>query len=301
MPAYNSEAWIARSIDSVLKQTYIDWELIIINDYSKDRTFQIANDYVEKDQRIRLINLSKNCGVSFARNQGINNSYGEFIAFLDSDDLWHPNKLKCQLAFHDKYPECKISHTNFDLIGQDGPLKIRFKFFNSFFIKKSGLLYRQLIYTNCIGTLTVMVKKEVLIQSDLFDVSQYSLEDQDLWLRISMLGYQFGYINIPLSYYRLHEGGISSDNSKFKTAYIRFLEKHKVKMIESGFYSMALSYYFRYFGRSYFKDKKFDLAFINFKNAVTNNKKFFFLITTLPYCFISFAYCLRAVLSKRFT
>ncbi|EFB2869765.1 glycosyltransferase family 2 protein, partial [Escherichia coli] len=99
MPSYNSEFTIKESIKSVIEQTYSNWELLITDDCSTDRTCQIVKEFVEQDDRIKLFVSDKNKGAGAARNNSIKESSGRFLAFLDSDDLWAPDKLKEQINY----------------------------------------------------------------------------------------------------------------------------------------------------------------------------------------------------------
>ena len=119
MPAYNAENYIEKSIQSVLNQTYKDFELIVINDKSTDNTMNIVNDFIRKDQRIKVIDLKENQGVAQARNHGIVASTGRFIAFLDSDDLWHSEKLNTQIRFMLEN-DCAFSYTAYEIINHKG-------------------------------------------------------------------------------------------------------------------------------------------------------------------------------------
>jgi teichuronic acid biosynthesis glycosyltransferase TuaG len=98
-PCYNSEQYIRQAIESVLAQTYQNWEMIIVDDCSTDRGFQIALEYAEKYSRIRVYRQEQNGGAAIARNKAIMESRGKYVAFLDSDDLWLPEKLEKQLRF----------------------------------------------------------------------------------------------------------------------------------------------------------------------------------------------------------
>src|SRR5262245_2572016 len=98
-PAYNAERFIGETIQSVRRQTYSDWEMIIVDDCSKDDTFKVASAYAENDRRIKVIAHTLSKGPSGARNSALLNANGRFIAFLDSDDLWLPEKLDTQIAF----------------------------------------------------------------------------------------------------------------------------------------------------------------------------------------------------------
>jgi len=93
MPNYNSQPFIKESMESVIAQTYKNWELIVVDDVSTDASYEIVEEYREKDKRIQLIKLDNNVGPAIARNKGIKEAMGRYIAFLDSDDLWHPDKL----------------------------------------------------------------------------------------------------------------------------------------------------------------------------------------------------------------
>ena len=98
-PAYKCRNTIEETYKSVLAQTFSDWEMIIIDDCSKDDTFNIASNYSRKDSRIRIIRNEVNSGVAATRNRGLDVALGSFIAFLDSDDIWYPEKLEKQIRF----------------------------------------------------------------------------------------------------------------------------------------------------------------------------------------------------------
>ena len=120
MPAYNAEKTIRQSIESVLAQTYRDWELIVIDDGSRDDTAQILSDFSLQDARICFSKNEKNSGASYTRNRAISLAKGEWIAFLDSDDLWKPEKLEKQLALTEKYPDMAVCYTASAFINEDG-------------------------------------------------------------------------------------------------------------------------------------------------------------------------------------
>lgn len=101
-PSYNSERYIIKTIESVIRQTYINWEMIIIDDCSIDQSVSMIEQYIRKEPRIRLISLQKNIGPANARNIGIQHATGQYIAFLDSDDIWFPHKLEKQIDFMQK-------------------------------------------------------------------------------------------------------------------------------------------------------------------------------------------------------
>jgi glycosyltransferase involved in cell wall biosynthesis len=114
-PNFNCEKYIASTIESVICQTYPYWEMIIVDDFSTDRSIEIIERYILKDNRIKLIKLYNTSGPAIARNTAIKEAKGRYIAFLDSDDLWYPDKLEKQIKYmHDK--KCALSYSYYDVM-----------------------------------------------------------------------------------------------------------------------------------------------------------------------------------------
>lgn len=154
-PAYNSEKYISESIESVLSQTYKNWELIIVNDKSTDNTKDIIEHYVDKDSRIRLIELQENSGAAVARNTALESAKGRYIAFLDSDDRWKKNKLEKQIEFM-KQNEYSFTFTGYEyILDSDNPTQKIFRV-------PSKLNYSQALKNTVIGCLTVIVDKSII-------------------------------------------------------------------------------------------------------------------------------------------
>lgn len=203
-PLYNKEQYIADTIDSVLAQTYTDFELIVINDSSTDNSVEIVKSY--KDKRIRLYS-KPNGGVSAARNFGIKKAKGEVVCFLDADDIWDVNYLKELSIIISCYPDCgffcsaykKFVEAPNKIVGIYDYRKIdkRDSFVIDFFdasVRKWGIIGL---------TSAVSVKMEVLKQMEYwFDTSVCRGEDVDLWVRIALIT-KTVYNNVPLMYYRL--------------------------------------------------------------------------------------------------
>ena len=124
MPVYNEEKYISEAIESVLNQTFNDWELIIVNDGSTDNTQKIAEKYTKEDKRITLINHKKNEYKSSALNNGIKYSKGEYICYLDGDDMYLKNKLKFQVNYMEKYPKIDMLYGRAKIIGEKNPKQI---------------------------------------------------------------------------------------------------------------------------------------------------------------------------------
>jgi len=266
MPAFNASKTIADSVKSVLAQVYINWELIIVNDGSKDDTKDIAESFQEKDNKIIILTLPNNKGLSNARNEGCKFANGCFIAFLDSDDLWHREKLKRQITFHLLNPAVEISHTDFHLFTSKGLLKRPLKYLVDFKRYKEGNIYPRICYRNPIGILTVMITKRLLLEVGFFDDSLWTMEDQDLWVRIARKGTRFGYISQILSYYRISLDSITSKTGKYKRAYKKYISK--VMASESVNRNLMLSYYNRYFGTVYFKHEQYALSQLYFLKSI---------------------------------
>jgi teichuronic acid biosynthesis glycosyltransferase TuaG len=273
MPAFNAEATICKSIQSVLDQTYDNWELIIINDGSTDNTLNIINNYLKIESKITVINLEYNIGLSNARNEGILKARGEFITFLDSDDIWYNTKLKLQHEFHLLNPHCDFSHTNFDLIIDDKIRPRSFRLFSELGYKNRGNLYPQLVYKNVIGILTVCIRKQLLKEVGLFDTNLWTFEDQDLWLRVSNKT-TFGYINKALAAYRINNNGITSRLGKYKRAYKEFIEKHRKTYENELLIDETSAVYNMYFGAQYYKSKNYILSFLYLRKSMILTKFF---------------------------
>jgi teichuronic acid biosynthesis glycosyltransferase TuaG len=283
MPAFNAETTIKTSIDSVLKQTYSNWELIIINDASGDKTGLIVNEYLNTENRITIINLEKNGGLPNARNQGVKRAKGEFIAFLDSDDIWSPDKLLKQTNFHLKHPEIKISHTGFEMFNESGVVKRPLKKLVDFNYKKDGDMLPSIYCKNTVGVLTVMIKKDLFISVGGFDTSLWTMEDQDLWIRIAKLRERFGCLPENLAYYRLNPTGISHNTAKYKKAYKKLIDKYKSETSANNSYNLVLANYYRYFGTVYFKKKAYKISLLYFMKSLKHERYVLNMILTVPF------------------
>jgi teichuronic acid biosynthesis glycosyltransferase TuaG len=281
MPAYNAGTTIAESIQSVLNQTFRNWELIIVDDGSTDNTGGIVNNFINADTRLVLLSLGKNRGLANARNEGCKMARGDYIAFLDSDDLWHSEKLRLQLDFHLSNRGIEISHTDFHFFDVHGILKRPLKYLVNQDRHKVGKLYPRICYNNPVGILTVMATKTLLQEAGFFDTALWTMEDQDLWVRIAKMGKAFGYIPRVLAYYRLVPGSITSKTGKYKKAYKTFMSKVSSEGTLDG--SRLLQYYYRYFGTIYFRDRKYRLAKLFFCKSIMVGRFGMIAITTALY------------------
>lgn len=207
MPAYNAEKTLPQAISSALAQTYSNFELIIIDDCSTDHTHEIAQDFSRQDPRVRLLTNPHNCGASQTRHNGVLQSLGHWLAFLDSDDLWTADKLEKQLALQ--------SHTNADLV-----------FSGSAFIDSEGakkdwtlhipetISYRRLLKQNLISNSSVLVRRDLYLRCECLEEGLH--EDFVCWLRLLRGGATVRGIDEPLLIYRLSPA--SKSGNKLKAA-----------------------------------------------------------------------------------
>jgi len=206
MAAQNSQDTLQESINSVREQTMQNFELIIVNDSSKDQTLNIAHKMALIDSRIKLINLGTPVGVSCARNTGIRASVGEYVAFIDSDDLWDKGKLKAQICFMQEN-KCNFSFGDYNLINIKGNI------IGKRFINKNLLNHSDLLGGNKIGLLTVAISTKVAKEFLFPDIHH---EDYALWLLITKRGIVAQkYSNSIFAYYRKHD---SLSSNKLKSA-----------------------------------------------------------------------------------
>lgn len=153
-PSYNSAKFISETIESILAQTYTNWELLITDDCSSDNSCAIINDYAIKDKRIKLFQLTKNSGAGVARNNSLKEAKGDYIAFCDSDDCWLSEKLEKQLEFMEQY-NSTFSCTSYFTCNEDGTLKGKI-------IAPTKISYFDLICNDNMGCLTTMYNAKVL-------------------------------------------------------------------------------------------------------------------------------------------
>ncbi|UTR16217.1 glycosyltransferase [Salipaludibacillus sp. LMS25] len=201
-PTYNSEKFISYTLDSVMAQSYSNWEIIVVDDCSMDSTVDIIQTYIEKDSRIKLLQLSENKGAAVARNTAIENAKGQYLAFLDSDDQWSPEKLEKQIAFMTR-ENISFSFTRYYLINERG------EDIGLSELPPKRVTYNQLIKNNVIGCLTAVLNREKIGHISMVDIR--TRQDYVLWLDLCKRGYEAYGIEEPLAYYRVKKKSISSN------------------------------------------------------------------------------------------
>lgn len=205
MAAYNTEKTIEQAINSVSSQTYTNFELLVVNDCSKDRTVELVKDIVAKDSRVRLISNVKNSGVSYTRKHGLEEAKGDWIAILDSDDAWEPEKLEKQIVLQRR--------TNADLL-----------FTGSAFMDSEGhpidwclhapkeVTYRQLLKQNVLSNSSALVRKE--LYAKYYAIGDGMHEDFAIWLSILKEGKKAYGVDEPLLIYRIAKSSKSGNKVK---------------------------------------------------------------------------------------
>ncbi|MEI6858152.1 glycosyltransferase family 2 protein [Psychrilyobacter sp.] len=204
MPCYNIKKFLEKAILSVLEQTYKDYELIIIDNGSTDGSLDIIYKYLDKN--IILLKANKNKGVVGSRNKGIRHARGKYIAFLDSDDVWHPEKLSKQILFMEKN-DSAISCTEYNIVCEQG------KYLYKFEIKEDMIDHSKNLKFNHLGCSTVIYNREKLGKVFFFKKAVYK-EDYGLWQKIMKTGIETHVYKEALTDYRLRKGSISSNKVK---------------------------------------------------------------------------------------
>ncbi len=204
-PSYNSARFIGESVNSVLEQTYTNWELLIVDDASKDNSRELINNFTAKDNRISSFLLDKNLGVAAARNIAIEKSKGRYIAFLDSDDIWKKEKLAEQIAFM-KAHNIGFSFSSYQPISEDGS-----QIFKSIKVPKK-INYNAFLKNTIIGCLTVVLDKNKITELKMPNLR--TSQDMALWLLIMRNGHQAYGIQKSLAYYRVVKTSNTSNKLK---------------------------------------------------------------------------------------
>jgi hypothetical protein len=219
IPAYNSAQYLPETIESVLSQSWQDFEIIIVDDGSTDNTPDVVAAF--NSNKIRYIRQENSGGPSSPRNVGIHHARGKYISLFDSDDIMSRNKLGAAVSFLEQYPDLGLLFANFVVCNErgdsfPGTFLDQFQAFwdlpkkqvgGKWFIIESALAYEALFRVNFIGTSGTMVPKRVFLSLGGFDESIAGPEDRDMWLRISRR-YALGYLDIVGHQYRRRETGI---------------------------------------------------------------------------------------------
>jgi len=231
-PSYNSEKHISEAITSVLNQSYQNWEMLIVDDFSNDNSAEIIETFSKMDKRIKLIRLKENVGSALARNAAIKKAKGRFIAFLDSDDTWFPEKLEKQLTYL-KQHNLVLTYSAYETMDEDShTINIR--------NIQETITYKDMLKSNHIGNLTG------IYDSNYFGkvyMEPYGHEDYILWLRLIKQIESTKGIAEPLARYRIASDSLSSNKLKALTwQWYIYRDIEKLDIFQSVYYMIWYVY-----------------------------------------------------------
>lgn len=231
VPVYNAAAYLTETIENVTRQTYRDWELLLVNDCSKDQSETVIRQYLEKhpDPRIHLINLPENGGAAKARNRGLMAAKGRYIAFLDADDIWAPEKLEKELAFlKEKNAGFVFTAYEFGDANGVGTGKV---------VQVPEILaYKQALSRTIIFTTTVLLDTEK-ISKDLIQMPIIKSEDTATWWQILKAGYVAYGLNETLAVYRRPAKSLSSNKLEaIRRIWHLYREIGELSVVSSAWY-----------------------------------------------------------------
>ena len=204
-PTFNAEKYVRATLQSVVDQSYQNWEMILVDDASTDQTVKIIEDFAQKDNRIKLFKLDRNSGNGFARNVALEKATGKYIAYLDADDIWLPQKLEKQIKFL-KDNNLPFTFSFYDCIDEEGNA------LNRRVEAPLNLTYNQLFFCNYVGNLTAIYDAD-FFGKIVIEATQ-KRQDWRLWLTILKQIQSTKPVPEPLAFYRIRNDSISS--SKFK-------------------------------------------------------------------------------------
>ncbi|MDE5947153.1 MAG: glycosyltransferase [Oscillospiraceae bacterium] len=225
IPVYNREGTIKECIESILKQTYTNFEIIVVDDCSKDKTADVVDDM--NDERIRkVIRLPENHGACYARNTGAAAAKGKYIAFQDSDDIWYPEKLEKQFAF--------IEKNGYDLVfcgmHRQSNINSEKKYFPYYKLDTSDDIQEQLLYENCISTQCILIKKDIF-ETIKFNETVRRYQDWDFAIRAAEKA-TIAYQEEAMVYSIVQGNSISSTVSTFNALEVLY-KNHYDKIIKN--------------------------------------------------------------------
>jgi glycosyltransferase involved in cell wall biosynthesis len=277
IPTKNRADYVSAAIQSILNQTFVDFEIIIVDGASIDNTREVIIKF--DDKRIRYIREKRDRGISTSRNIGIRLSRGKFVAFLDDDDLWMPSKLEKQLKLISKNPDIGAVSTGAWRINKSGKMiGFRIPFLR-------GNIFPKILEKNYIGnTSLVLVRKECFKKVGLFDEDLPAGEDFDLWVRLAKY-YQFDYVREPLVLYRVHERRISTDPYRVLRASKLLFKKYSKELKTSCNSRKILGSWHYTLGIHYCECGDIEKGKKEFREAISSNP---FLIRYYAQLFASF-------------
>jgi teichuronic acid biosynthesis glycosyltransferase TuaG len=228
VPVYNAGRFLDETIKTVLSQTYVNWELILVNDKSTDNSREIALKYQEKDNRIKLLDNKKNSGAAITRNRGIDEANGRYIAFLDADDLWDKHKLQKQVSFMRKH-DYAFSFTGYEFADKNGKP-------NGKEVKVPAKLnYKLALRNTIIWTTTVMFDMSILTKDEIYMPNIKSEDTACWWKVLKKVDFAYGIPQI-LAYYRRSSDTLSANKVEaVKRVWTLYRNEENLSLVISGY------------------------------------------------------------------
>lgn len=223
IPTYNHAHFLGKAIQSVLDQTYSNWEMLIIDNHSTDNTDEIVNSFNEP--RIQLLKIKNNGVIAASRNKGISKAKGDWVAFLDSDDCWYPRKLETVMNVALKIDDCDVYSTNEYMVNS----KTGERSVLSYGPYKNNFYEVLLLEGNCLSPSATIIKCSFLKNNDIFfneSPDYIAVEDYDLWLRLALFGAKFYFINSIQGEYIIHPGNNSAQLLRQRKNFEKLLYDH---------------------------------------------------------------------------
>ena len=225
IPSYNSEKFISDAIQSVQKQSYLHWEILVVDDCSNDKTVEIIQNFMEDDHRIHLIRLQKNSGAGIARNTALAEAKGRYIAFLDSDDIWKTEKLSKQIEFM-QTQDLPFTFSYYEWIDENGNA------LNKRIEAPQKLSYRQLFFCNFVGNLTGIYDTNYFGKIAISSIRKR--QDWMVWLTILKKIKTAQPVPESLAFYRIRENSVSASKiALLKPNFIVYRKFHKLNILVS--------------------------------------------------------------------
>lgn len=259
VPVYNREAYVARALDSIVRQTYENWQVVVVDDHSSDKSIEVVENFARKDERIRIIHHRSNRGAQAARNTGIRSAKGEWIAFLDSDDEWLPNWLEKGLYAQEK-TGFSIIHCDCYRTGGNEPPK------RWGLLPLTGNVYKALLEYPGIMFQGLLVQRTCLERIGYLDEDIVSYQEWDTSIMLAKY-YEFGFVPEPLFIYHCHSSEtISKDMKRDADGWAQIVEKHKSE-IDKVAGRVALQNHYQILAQKYYSTMEHRVAEKYFRKA----------------------------------
>ncbi|NJN95341.1 MAG: glycosyltransferase [Anaerolineales bacterium] len=221
IPVYNQAHFVGQAIDSILAQTFTDYEIIVVNDGSTDHTTQVLAGYGD---RLHIITQA-NAGLSAARNSGLQVARGEMIGLLDADDLWYPEMLAATVTFLKENPHIDLVYGAWDTIDETGRVIKPLNKPSNLRTKVQADFLRSIATGNLFLVHTLLIRRKCFDCCGVFDPNLRAVEDWDLWVRMAAHGHTVDVIDTPIAHYRRHSGNMTYDPQRMEQASRRLLTR----------------------------------------------------------------------------